>query len=38
MIRDFEGKVVVGTGGGYEIGRAAYLAFARDGAKVVVAE
>jgi NAD(P)-dependent dehydrogenase (short-subunit alcohol dehydrogenase family) len=38
MIRDFEDKVVVVTGGGYGIGRAACLAFCRDGAKVVVAD
>lgn len=38
MSRDFEGKVVVVTGGGYGIGRAACLAFSRDGANVVVAD
>ena len=38
MKRDFEGKVVIVTGGGYGIGRAACLAFCRDGAKVVVAD
>lgn len=38
MARDFEGKVVVVTGGGYGIGRAACLAFCRDGANVVVAD
>jgi NAD(P)-dependent dehydrogenase (short-subunit alcohol dehydrogenase family) len=38
MARDFEGKVVVVTGGGYGIGRAACLTFARDGAKVIVAD
>ena len=38
MSRDFEGKVVLVTGGGYGIGRAACLAYSRDGAKVVVAD
>lgn len=38
MTRDFEEKVVIVTGGGYGIGRAACLAFSRDGAKVVVAD
>ncbi len=38
MTRDFEEKVVIVTGGGYGIGRAACLAFCRDGAKVVVAD
>ena len=38
MAGEFEGKAVLVTGGGYGIGRAAALAFARRGAKVVVAD
>ncbi len=38
MTRDFDGKAVIVTGGGYGIGRAACLAFSRNGAKVVVAD
>lgn len=38
MVRDFEDKVVVVTGGGYGIGRAACRAFSRDGARVVLAD
>jgi NAD(P)-dependent dehydrogenase (short-subunit alcohol dehydrogenase family) len=38
MEREFEGKVVLVTGGAYGIGRAATLAFSRRGAKVVVAD
>jgi NAD(P)-dependent dehydrogenase (short-subunit alcohol dehydrogenase family) len=38
MVRDFEDKVAVVTGGGYGIGRAACRTFSRDGAKVVLAD
>jgi NAD(P)-dependent dehydrogenase (short-subunit alcohol dehydrogenase family) len=38
MDKNFEGKVVIVTGGAYGIGRAAALGFARRGAKVVVAD
>jgi len=38
MTKQFKGKVALVTGGASGIGRAALLAFARDGAKVVVAD
>ena len=38
MAEGFEGKAVLVTGGGYGIGRAAALGFARRGAKVAVAD
>lgn len=38
MVKEFQGKVVIITGGASGIGRATAVAFAREGAKVVVGD